>query len=49
MSINGSAIVAAPSVVVVHVPQYAIVGGNPPEALRVRFNVDTVWRLQAIS
>ncbi len=49
VTIGNGAIVAARAVVARDVPPYAIVGGNPAETIRVRFDDATVKRLQAIA
>jgi virginiamycin A acetyltransferase len=47
--IGNGAIVAARSVVVSDVAAYSIVGGNPAQPIRQRFEADVVERLEAIA
>lgn len=49
VTIGDGAIVAARSVVTADVPPYAIVGGNPAQMIRRRFDDDSVRRLRAIA
>ncbi len=49
VTIGSGAIVASSSVVVSDVPPYAIVGGNPAQPLKSRFDPATVERLLAIA
>jgi len=46
--IGSGAIIAARSVVVKDVPPYAIVGGNPAEVIKYRFNEETIDTLQKL-
>lgn len=47
--IGDGAIVASGSVVVEHVPDYAIVGGNPAQLIRHRYSADDITRLLALA
>jgi virginiamycin A acetyltransferase len=49
VTIGDGAIIAARSVVTADVPAYAIVGGNPAQLVRQRFDADSVRRLLAIA
>lgn len=49
VTIGDGAIVAARAVVARDVPPYVIVGGNPAETIRTRFDPATVTRLQAVA
>ncbi|HWK52855.1 MAG TPA: Vat family streptogramin A O-acetyltransferase [Hyphomicrobiales bacterium] len=49
VKIGNGAIVASRAVVVADVPAYTVVGGNPARAIRQRFDVETVARLEALS
>lgn len=46
--IGDGAIIAARAVVTQDVPPYAIIGGNPGEIIRYRFNAETIQELLAI-
>jgi virginiamycin A acetyltransferase len=47
--IGDGAIIATGAVVTKDVPPYAIVGGNPAEVLRYRFDDAVIARLRALS
>lgn len=49
VTIGDGAIIAARSVVTADVPPYAIVGGNPAQLVRQRFDAEDVRRLLAIA
>lgn len=49
VTIGDGAIVAARSVVTADVPPYTIVGGNPAQPVRARFDAATAARLQALA
>jgi virginiamycin A acetyltransferase len=49
VKIGDGAIIAARSVVTNNVPAYAVVGGNPSKGLRMRFEPETVARLERIA
>jgi virginiamycin A acetyltransferase len=49
IKIGNGAIIASKSVVTKNVPDYAIVGGNPAQIIRMRFDDDTIKRLLQIS
>lgn len=49
VKIGDGAIIAARSVVVGDVPAYAIAGGNPAKIIRMRFDADTVAKLERIA
>jgi len=49
VTIGDGAIIAARSVVTADLPPYAIVGGNPAQLLRERFDAESVRRLLAIA
>lgn len=49
VTIGDGAIVAARSVVTADVPPYTIVGGNPAQVVRSRFDADSVRRLLAVA
>lgn len=49
VTIGDGAIIAACSIVTADVPPYAIVGGNPAQVVRRRFDADGVRRLQSIA
>lgn len=49
VTIGDGAIIAARSVVSADVPPYTIVGGNPAQTVRRRFDADSVERLQSIA
>lgn len=48
VTIGDGAIIAARSVVTTDVPPYTVVGGNPAQVVRRRFDADSVRRLQSI-
>lgn len=45
IKVGNGAIIASKSVVTKNVPDYAIVGGNPAQIIRMRFDDDTIKRL----
>jgi len=49
VTIGDGAIIAARSVVTTDVPPYTVVGGNPAQVVRRRFDADSVQRLQSIA
>jgi len=49
VTVGDGAIIATRSVVTRDVPPYAIVGGNPAQVIRTRFDEATVERLLAIA
>jgi virginiamycin A acetyltransferase len=49
VTIGNGAIVAARSVVVKDVPAYSIVAGNPAKVVKMRFDLDTIQRLEKIA
>lgn len=49
VTIGDGAIIAARSVVTANVPSYAMVGGNPAQLVRQRFDAEGVRRLLAIA
>ncbi|WP_345953203.1 CatB-related O-acetyltransferase [Mucilaginibacter sp. PAMB04168] len=49
IKVGNGAVIASKSVVTRDVPDYAIVGGNPAQVIRMRFNEDTVERLLGIA
>lgn len=49
VNIGNGAIVSSRSVVVADVPPYTIVGGNPAQVLKPRFDTKTIKRLQRIA
>ena len=49
VTIGDGAILAARSVVTADVPPYTVVGGNPAQIVRRRFDADIVRRLQAVA
>lgn len=49
VTIGDGAIVGAYSVVTRDVPAYSIVGGNPAQVLRLRFDEQTIAQLQAVA
>ncbi len=49
VTIGNGAIIAARAVVVKDVPAYSIVAGNPAKVVKMRFDNNTVERLQAIA
>jgi virginiamycin A acetyltransferase len=49
VQVGDGAIIAAKSVVVKDVPPYTIVGGNPAQFIRPRFDSDTILALLEIS
>ena len=49
VTIGDGAIIAARSVIAADVPPYTIVGGNPAQTVRRRFDADSVERLQSIA
>jgi virginiamycin A acetyltransferase len=49
VTIGDGAIIAARSVVAADVPAYTIVGGNPAQIVRRRFDADSVRRLQSVA
>lgn len=49
VNIGNGAIVSSRSVVVADVPPYTIVGGNPAQVLKPRFDTQTIKRLQRIA
>ena len=49
VNIGNGAIVSSRSVVVADVPPYTIVGGNPAQVLKPRFDTKTIKRLQSIA
>ncbi|MBM3208649.1 MAG: CatB-related O-acetyltransferase, partial [Chlamydiae bacterium] len=49
VTIGNGAIVAARSVVVKDVPSYAIVAGNPAKVVKMRFDKETIDRLEKIA
>ncbi|MCA1244981.1 Vat family streptogramin A O-acetyltransferase [Massilia sp. MS-15] len=49
VTVGDGAIIAARSVVTADVPAYAIVGGNPAQMVRSRFDPDSVRRLQSVA
>jgi virginiamycin A acetyltransferase len=48
VTIGNGAIIAARSVVTANVPAYAIVAGNPARAVRMRFEPETIERLEGL-
>jgi virginiamycin A acetyltransferase len=49
VTIGDGAIIAARSVVTTDVPPYTVVGGNPAQVVRRRFDADSVQRLQSVA
>jgi len=49
VTIGDGAIIAARSVVTTDVPPYTVVGGNPAQVVRRRFDADSVRRLQSVA
>jgi virginiamycin A acetyltransferase len=49
VKIGNGAIIAAKAVVTKDVPDYAVVGGNPSQLIRMRYNKDTITRLNKIA
>ena len=49
VTIGDGAIIAARSVVTTDVPPYTVVGGNPAQVERRRFDADSVRRLQSVA
>lgn len=49
VKIGNGAIVASGSVVTHDVPAYSIVGGNPAKVIKMRFSVEVIEKLQAIT
>jgi virginiamycin A acetyltransferase len=49
VTIGNGAIIAARSVVTADVPPYTIVGGNPAQMVRLRFDADSARRLQSVA
>ena len=49
VKIGDGAVIAANAVVVKDVPPYAIVAGNPAKIVKMRFNEDTIEKLQKIA
>lgn len=49
VNIGNGAIISSRSVVVADVPPYTIVGGNPAQVLKPRFDAQTIKRLQSIA
>jgi virginiamycin A acetyltransferase len=49
VTIGDGAIIAARSVVMTDVPPYTVVGGNPAQVVRRRFDADSVQRLQSVA
>lgn len=48
VTIGNGAVVAARSVIVKDVPPYSIVGGNPAKVLKMRFDEETIEKLQSL-
>ena len=48
VQIGDGAIIATKAVVTKDVPPYAVVGGNPAQTIRMRFEPDTIARLLAL-
>jgi virginiamycin A acetyltransferase len=49
IQVGNGAVIASKSVVTKNVPDYAIVGGNPAQVIRMRYNDDTIGRLLNIA
>lgn len=49
VQVGDGAIIAAQSVVVSHVPPYTVVGGNPAQRIRQRFEDEVIQSLRAIA
>jgi virginiamycin A acetyltransferase len=49
VTLGDGAIIAARSVVTTDVPPYTVVGGNPAQVVRRRFDADSVQRLQSVA
>jgi virginiamycin A acetyltransferase len=49
VQVGDGAIIAAQSVVVSHVPPYSVVGGNPAQRIRQRFEDEVIQSLRAIA
>jgi len=49
VQVEDGAIIAAQSVVVSHVPPYTVVGGNPAQRIRQRFEDEVIQSLRAIA
>ena len=49
VTIGDGAIIAARSVVTTDVPPYTVIGGNPAQVVRRRFDADSVRRLQSVA
>jgi virginiamycin A acetyltransferase len=49
IKVGNGAIIAAKTVVTKDIPDYAVVGGNPAKIIRIRYDQDTIERLNKIA